>query len=168
MIELSDKDIASYFRRSYTSVDGLWFMKVEGRRGFDEALETDREVWEVLPKIQARTLKALTCLDRGMEALFQCLTTKLTLEEYGFTAAWEGDHAFKIMISGCPWYDMMRRAGREELAGMVGACICHTEYAVWASEFDRDIHFEISRFLCGGDDYCQLEFRSMETAPSHS
>ena len=29
MIELNDKQIAEYFYRCYTSVDGLWFMKVE-------------------------------------------------------------------------------------------------------------------------------------------
>jgi hypothetical protein len=159
MVELSDKDIAQYFRRSYTAVDGLWFMKVEDRRGFDEALEVDCEVWKVLPKIQVRTLKALTGLEGGLDALFHCFTTKLTLEGYVFTSAWEGGNAFKVMISECPWYEMMKRSGREEFAGKVGACICRAEYAVWADEFGHGSGLEMSSFLCGGADYCQLEFR---------
>jgi hypothetical protein len=39
MIELSDKQIAEFWHRSYTSVDGLWFMKVEEKHGFDLALD---------------------------------------------------------------------------------------------------------------------------------
>lgn len=167
MVELNDKDIAQYFQRSYTAVDGLWFMKVEERRGFDEALEIDCEVWKVLPKIQARTLKAATRLEHGLEALFHCFTMKLTIEGYVFTSAWEGDYSFKIMISECPWYDMMRRSGREEFAAKVGACICKTEYAVWADEFDHESSFEISSMICGGDDYCQLVFRHSEDVSRH-
>ncbi len=162
MEELSDKDIVQYFRRSYTAVDGLWFMKVEDRRGFDEALEVDSEVWKVLPKIQVRTLKAMTRLEQGLHALFRCFTTKLTLEEYVFTTAWEGENVFKVMISRCPWYDMMLRSGREELAGKIGAKICKTEYAVWANEFDRESTLEMNSFLCHGADYCQVEFRRRE------
>jgi hypothetical protein len=162
MVELSDKDIAQYFQRSYTAVDGLWFMKIEDRRGFDEALDIDCEVWKVLPKIQIRTLKAMTHLEHGLESLFHCFTTKLTIEGYVFTTAWEGEHAFKVMISGCPWYDRMLRSGRQELAGKVGACICKTEYAVWVNEFDRESNLEMKSLLCNGGDYCQLEFRRSE------
>ncbi|NLE90228.1 MAG: hypothetical protein GX602_04765, partial [Dehalococcoidales bacterium] len=57
MEELSDRQISQYLQRSYEAVDGLWFMKVEEKLGFDTALEIDGEVWKVLPKIQARMLK---------------------------------------------------------------------------------------------------------------
>ena len=80
MIKLSDKDISSYFQRSYTAVDGLWFMKVEERDGFEETLDVDDEVWKIMAKIQARTLKSFSRLEHGVDALFECLTTKLSLE----------------------------------------------------------------------------------------
>ena len=44
MKELTDKQIAAYFHRSYTAADGLWFMKVEEKCGFDTALEIDDQV----------------------------------------------------------------------------------------------------------------------------
>ncbi len=44
MMELSDKDISSYFQRCYTAVDGLWFMKLEEMEGFEETLDVDNEV----------------------------------------------------------------------------------------------------------------------------
>jgi len=58
MLKLTDKQIVEYFKRSYTAVDGLWFMKVEEIYGFDTALDIDEEVWKVMPKIQARPWEA--------------------------------------------------------------------------------------------------------------
>lgn len=162
MVPMSEKDIAEYFRRSYTAVDGLWFMKVEERRGFEDALDIDREVWKILPKIQARTLKALTHMEYGMDALFHCFTTKLSMEGYLFTTARNGDRSFTVTISRCPWHDMMVRKGRGHIAGEVGTVICRNEYAVWASEFDRTAGFEMHDFLCAGSEYCSLEFRRTE------
>ncbi len=49
-----DKALIEYLRRSYTAVDGLWFVMVEEAYGFQQALELDEQVWEILPKIQAR------------------------------------------------------------------------------------------------------------------
>jgi len=46
MAKLSDEQKTEYFRRSYTAVDGLWFMKVEERHGFEEALRLDEAVWK--------------------------------------------------------------------------------------------------------------------------
>jgi len=67
MKELTYKQIAAYFHRSYAAADGLWFMKVEEKCGFETALEIDDQVWKVLPKIQARMLKSMLLLDEGME-----------------------------------------------------------------------------------------------------
>ena len=57
MINLTDVQIAEYYHRSFSVVDGLWFMKIEERYGFEAALDIDSEVWKVVPKIQARKLK---------------------------------------------------------------------------------------------------------------
>ena len=54
MKHLTDQQATEYFHRSFTAVDGLWFMKVEEKHGFEAALEIDNEVWEVLPRIRAQ------------------------------------------------------------------------------------------------------------------
>ena len=59
MRNLDDKETIRYLKRSYSAVDGLWFMKVEDSFDFDKALEIDNQVWKVVPKIQARFLKTL-------------------------------------------------------------------------------------------------------------
>src|SRR4030042_1311798 len=84
MIELTQKQIAEYFHRSYCAVDGLWFMKIEGKYGFDVALDIDNEVWKVFPKIQARLLKSMGKLGDGINALFEAITTKLNLGGFSF------------------------------------------------------------------------------------
>ena len=160
MIRLSNKQIAEYFQRSYTAVDGLWFMKVEGKYGFDAALDIDNEVWKVFPKMQARLLKSLGQTGEGIEALFACLTTKLTLEGFKFKAEKIGSRGdFKITINECPWHNLMIKSGRENLSGKVGTLVCNTEYSVWASEFGENIGFELKDQICQGSQSCILQFK---------
>ena len=78
MTGLTDGQKTEYFRRSYTAVDGLWFMKIEETLGFDEALRLDEAVWKVLPKIQARALKEMMHLQSGLPGLWQALSARLS------------------------------------------------------------------------------------------
>ncbi|MGD1019940.1 MAG: DUF6125 family protein [Verrucomicrobiia bacterium] len=153
---LTDKQAAQYFHRCYTAVDGLWFMKVEEKHGFEAALEADHQVWKVLPKIQARMLKAMLNADRGIDALRECLTTKLALEEFDFETRKTVD-GFNILVNRCPWHDQLVKSGREHLANIVGRRICGTEYPVWAAEFG-DIQFVLQQQICEGCGQCVLRF----------
>ncbi len=158
MLELTDKQIAEYFKRSYTAVDGLWFMKVEENYGFDTALDIDDEVWKVMPKIQARKLKSMANLEAGLDALRQCLTTKLALDGFEFTTE-QTDASLEITLSECPWHNIMIRSDREHLSEKVGTRICNTEYQVWASEFGEAINFELHHQICKGNECCMLVFK---------
>jgi predicted ArsR family transcriptional regulator len=157
MLELTPEQIAEYFHRSYSAVDGLWFMKIEEKYGFDVALDIDNEVWKVFPKIQARLLKSMGKLGDGIEALFEALTTKLKLEGFVFKTE-EVDNGFKIIIDNCPWHNLMVKSKREALSGKVGTLICNTEYRAWASEFEDNIKFELKHQICTGSKSCILKF----------
>jgi hypothetical protein len=166
MIPLTDKQIAGYFYRSYTAVDGLWFMKLEEKYGFDTALDVDDEVWKVMPKIQARKLKSLTGLHEGIHALFKCLTTKLSIEGFEFQGVADDDeNGFTITITTCPWYDLLVKSDRRPIADKVGSRVCNSEYTVWASEFGGDIRFELGHQICKGCSACVVRFRR-ESAPA--
>ena len=159
MLKLDKEQVIEYFRRSYTAVDGLWFVKVEDNRGFDTALRVDEEVWKVLPKIQARMLKSMGGVASGMVGLRDCLTTKLTLEGFVFKVEDLKDGGgFRVNIEHCPWHDLLVKSSREHLSGKVGSVICNTEYSVWAAEFDDKIHFESLRRICQGAPLCVLQF----------
>lgn len=159
MIELSDRQKAEYFHRSYTAVDGLWFLKMEERHGFDAALDVDDAVWAVMPKIQARKLKSLTGLESGLDALFECFTTKLTIEGFDFQASRDGDGGFTVSAARCPWVDLLAKSGRQHLAGKIGHRICDTEYTVWAAEFGPGIVAEFGDRICDGCPRCIVRFK---------
>jgi predicted ArsR family transcriptional regulator len=156
-MELSDSEVADYFRRSYTAADGLWFLKVEERYGFENALQIDEEVWKVLPKIQARMIKDMADLESGIDGLFRGIATRLQLEGFSFQAE-RGEGMFSIIVSRCPWHDLMINSGREQLSGRVGELICQAENSTWARVFG-EIGFQRSSCICRGDAVCRLLFK---------
>ena len=157
MFEMNDRQVADFFRRSYTAVDGLWFMRAEEKYGFGAALDLDDEVWKIFPKVQARLLKDMTGMASGVEALCECFTTKLAIEGFRFNVDAVGS-GFRVSISRCPWHDAMVKSGRESLSGKVGTRVCGTEYAVWAAEFGQGIRFERKSEICTGGEHCVLVF----------
>lgn len=157
MTELDSQQIAEYFSRSYTAADGLWFMKVEEKYGFDAALDVDDEVWKVLPKIQARLIKKFLGLKEGPDALFEGLKARLELEGFKFTAE-KTANGFRFSVTDCPWHNLMLKSGREHLAEKVGTKICSTEYQVWVSELAENMKFKLRSQKCGKSDCCILDF----------
>ena len=167
MTGLTDEQKAEYFRRSYTAVDGLWFMKVEEKLGFDEALQLDEAVWKVLPKIQARALKGMMHLQGGLQGLQQALSARLALEGFDYEMETRKD-GFAVIVKRCPWHDLMIKSGRGKLSERVSDLICRVENSVWASEFagpgegeageGREIRFEREERSCRGEGRCVLRF----------
>jgi hypothetical protein len=165
MTSLTDEQKTEYFRRSYTAVDGLWFMKVEESLGFDEALRLDEAVWKVLPKIQARALKGMMKLEDGLEGLEEALSARLVLEGFDFEMERRED-GFAVIVKSCPWHDLMIKSGREKLSEQVSDLICRVENSMWASEFcraeeegfGREIKFEREERICRGERICVLRF----------
>ena len=160
MMQLNDKQIAEYLLRCFTAVDGLWFMKLEEKYGFDTALEIDNEVWKVMPKIQARMLKSMGNLGNGIAALRDCFTFTLTVEGYKFKTEELADRrGFRVIIEKCPWLEMLFKSGREHVAEKLGNVICNTNGATWASEFGDNIEFELQCQICQDSAHCVMQFR---------
>ena len=156
---MNDDQKIEYLRRSYSAVDGLWFVKIEEAYGFGKALSTDNEVWKMMPKIQARFLRSIYGLDKGIEALRSCFTEKLLLDGFIFQTETDNqNHTFRVTITKCPWHDLMVKSRRENLAHQVGDHICNTEYSGWAREFGESISFEIQHQICSGSNLCVLQF----------
>jgi len=158
MIEMTPAQVAEFLRRSYTAVDGLWFLKAEERYGFDTALDIDEEVWKVFPRIQVRMLKRLTEVATGCDALLECLSAKLNAENFRFHTEPIRNDSFNLVVTDCPWHRLMVKSGRENLSGKVGTRICRTEYSVWAAEFGCRLHFDNTPRICTGGQSCLLHF----------
>ena len=156
-MKLTDKEAAEYLHRCYTAVDGLWFVKIEEKYGFDAALNIDEEVWKVVPKIQARFLKNILKKDRGLEALLECFSAKLKLDGFKFKTD-KTSNKLKIIISSCPWHNIMIKSNRTSLSEKIGSRICATEYSVWADEFGERISFKLKDRICKGNSFCIITF----------
>lgn len=159
-MELSAEQAAEYFRRSFVSVDGLWFVKNEEERGFDYALEIDRRVWEVMPKIQARMIRGWLGEGNGPEALERCLAVRYELEGYDASVERNQDGSVEARINGCPWLEKMRKSGRTHLSARVAEVICPTEHRAWAAEFGMAPEVCMSQSMCAGDGACGFVFRA--------
>jgi hypothetical protein len=157
MLNLTHEQITAYLQRSYGAVDGLWFMKVEEHAGFDNALDIDEKVWQVMPKIQARVMKSFLGKDGGLAALRECFEAKLTLDGFEYEIVADGK-SFAITISRCPWYDKLVKSNRTHLANKIRARICTAEYSGWAAEFGCTFAFRSQGRICSGCKDCGLRF----------
>jgi len=158
--DLTDAQRAQYFRRCYTAADGLWFMMTEEKWGFEAALERDAAVWKVLPKIQARTIRKMMGLGKGLDALRAAIDARLSMEGYHFK--WRADdQGFVLFISKCPWQEIMERSSRGHISQKVSSVICGIENSIWASEFEEEgqkIGFQCQEGICQGEERCVLRF----------
>lgn len=160
--DFTDAQIADFLRRSYFVVDGLWFVKTEEKRGFDEAMQLDEAVWEIMSKVQARKAKSLLAIKNGsLRELSRAFQLKLIAEGYDFDVE-EHDGGVRLTVRVCPWYEVLKSSGRTAIAQSIAERICAREFAGWTREFDAGIEFEILKRLCVESDNCcecVMEFR---------
>lgn len=150
--------LTEYFKRCFVAVDGLWFMMVEKEDSFEKALELDRRVWGILPKIQARKIKELFKMEAtGPEDLVKAFKFKLDAEDFISEFNQEASH-LKITIKECPWFALLKKSKREHLAEKISDAICSIEYPVFAREFVETVDFKMLSRRCSGDSVCSFVF----------
>lgn len=144
-------DTLEYFKKSYFAVDGLWFLMVEEETSFEYALELDRKVWKVLAKIQAKAAMKMN------KEFFDSLRLKWDSEGYKYRF-----EKNKAIIEQCPWWEILKKARRENQAGRVGAVICPVVYSEWAEEYHAPYTVKFEKYLCQGEKECVLVFEKKE------
>ena len=157
MNNFKKEEAIEYLYKSYTAVDGLWFMKTEELFGFEKALEIDSRVWQIIPKIQSRFIKSKTGQPEGLAGLFKCFKLKLKYDGFEFKAI-KNKKNIEFIISRCPWYDLLIKSKRENISEKISAVICRQEYEVWAKEFGENINFVLSDELCRGCSCCRISY----------
>ncbi|MDD4859112.1 MAG: DUF6125 family protein [Dehalococcoidales bacterium] len=158
MIKLSEQQIQDYLKRSYLTVDGLWFVKTEEKHDFEAALYMDNEVWKVMSKIQAHLLKQMGGLADGLPGLAEALETKMTLDGHPVEIKWQGESGFEIIVKKCPWHELRVKSGRINISPRIGEVICGTNMTAIAAEFNKDIKVERPFRICSGDAACRFRF----------
>ena len=159
MPAFDDKAVIEFLRRSYFAVDGLWFLRAEEACGYKDALRLDEEVWEVMPKVQARKARELLGIQGGSLAdLALGLRLRFAAEGCEHRVVERTDDILKIDLPACPWLAGLRKSGRESIAPDICERICTRDYAGWAAEFSKDIEFHFEGNLSEGAPACRFVF----------
>ena len=154
-----------------TALDGLWFLAVESRMGFEAALEMDLEVWKaygsVLLKRVARALgmELDPSSPPDMRAVCELLAAACQVDGTGchFEMGAEGECVFTV--HRCPWWENLRASGRE---GRVDCeLVDNTVFREWLLRLDPSIEMEITRSMPRGDDRCVWILRKAGGAGRH-
>lgn len=150
----SDDKIAQFLQKSYFATDGLWFLKTEEKHGFEEAMEIDEAVWEVMAKIQARKAKQLLGINgNSLEDFIRAIQMKFCAEGCDYEVECENDK-YILYLGRCPWYEVLVSSNRTHIANDITHKICTMEIAGWAKEFSEDIKFEVQKRHCTNPDEC--------------
>jgi hypothetical protein len=141
-------DSLEYFKKSYFAVDGLWFLMIEENTSFENALDIDKKVWKIMAKIQARTAKSLG------KSFIEGLCLKWDSEGYSYDIKRNC-----VDISICPWWDIMKKSGRDSKGSKIGTLICPIIYNGWAQEYNVPYTVVFESRICQGDRHCRLRFK---------
>jgi len=154
---------AEYLRRSFTAVDGLWFVKVEEAYGFDRALDLDVQVWKVVGKIQAREARSiLGAQSNDFDALGRCLRLKFSAENYQADLKCLDDSTLEVSITACPWLEILKNSDRLHLAERIAKKICVADLGAWAKEFGKVLKFSAINTKCADSHCCRVRFVERE------
>lgn len=165
----TDTQIADFLRRSYFVVDGLWFVKIEESHGFEDAMQLDEAVWDVMSKVQARKAKTLLGIrEDTLAELARAFQLKLAAEGHDYEVEISGSEA-TIAVRACPWFEILKSSNRTHIAEVIADRICAHEYAGWAKEFGPGIEVRFERRLCvDGGNACSIVFRKLAEGDSSS
>lgn len=95
-------ELLRLYSRMMLTVDGLWFLGVEGGAGLDAAVRLDEEIWRGLGAIEARRLKRFLGLEavEDLETLVRVLGLSPMWASFEHRIELEQDRCL-ICVTGC-------------------------------------------------------------------
>lgn len=159
---LEEEELERLRLGAITAIDGLWFLAVERKLGFDEAFEIDLEVWTAYGLVQLKRLLRMRGMD--LEPGAHDLGTVNSLIEAmcevdGTECAWEleSEDVSEFTVTRCPWWENLKRSGRSEKVNC--EVVDNTIFKRWLEALDPAIEMEIALSRPRGDDKCSWTLR---------
>ena len=145
-----------------TAIDGLWFMAVERKYGFDTALELDLEVWKDYGKVLLKRMARMLDLTIDPENPLDLSTINYLLETVCHLDGTQCEGEVQedeiiFRVNRCSWWENLNRSGRE--SHVPCEYIDNVIFKHWLQFVDPEIDFEITHALPRGDDYCEWVIR---------
>ncbi len=110
-MEINDEQLERLRLGALTAIDGLWFLELEKRFGFEKALEIDLEVWKSYGVVLLKRIARMNnvALDPGKIMPFEDVLffigalSRIDGTEYSARIAEDGWPEFRV--DRCPWYE---------------------------------------------------------------
>jgi hypothetical protein len=149
-----DKQFIQLIRSALTAIDGLWFLEVEDKFGFEKAFEIDIQVWKRYGNIIIKRIKkTLSLKENNLDAFLQILQILCEIDGTKFEIKQQSPNEVLVQVNYCPWWENLKRSHREKLVrcDIVDKLI----FPEWAKYFNPKIDFQITRSLPNGHDTCE-------------
>jgi hypothetical protein len=135
---------------------------MERRYGFEAALAVDLEVWRQYALVFMKRLMKRVGIspapgeNPGMDLVWFFLRTLCRVDGTECSGEVRGDDELLFEVHRCPWWENLKRSGRE------GLVPCETvDDAIFANavrSLDSSIAMEIMKSFPRGDDHCSFRF----------
>ncbi len=157
-MDLTHEEMERLRLGALTAVDGLWFLAVEEKLGFEIARELDLEVWKNYGLVLLRRLSRMKGLKidpadpPDMASLNDILETLCRVD--GTECSWEvlDEKRSVFRVHRCSWWENLKKAGREKAVPC--EMIDNTIFAHWLEAVDPSIKLSITGSMPRGDDHC--------------
>ncbi len=161
-MEIDREELEELRLGALTAIDGLWFMEVEKRYGFEAALELDLEVWKAYGRVLMKRVARMKGLTMGEGAPVDLVTVNFLMETLCRVDGTECEgevegESIVFRVRRCSWWDNLSRSGREKHVPC--EFVDNTIFRDWLQAVDPSLGFEITRSLPRGDGHCEWVIR---------
>lgn len=151
---LSKEEFYQLLEKAFTALDGLWFLGVEKDFGFEAALKVDIEVWRRFGQVLIRRMKKMwNKEDLTSEEILRILNILYVFGHLKVDSVKEEGPAYTYLVKECPWWENLKRAGREKLIP------CHIVdlemFKAWLEMLDPEAKVEFEASLPEGQEECR-------------
>ena len=115
--QIPREDIVHLCSRTLYTIDGLWFVAVEEKYGFDVALELDTEIWRKLCLIEGKRVKEFFDIkeDNPLRAVLDIIQADPLLEVFKPEVAMLDDTRAMFRFADCPPQKARMRDGKSPM-----------------------------------------------------
>ncbi len=150
-----DAKMVQLIRSALTAIDGLWFLEVEKKHGFDAAFEVDIDVWKQYGAIMInRIKKALSIEDNNLESFLKIFELLSEIDGTTFKIVKQASTEAVLEITLCPWWENLKRSKRETLVRC--DAVDRAIYPEWIKAFDPSYELLLTKSLPEGHRACEL------------
>lgn len=103
-------DLVKMYSRNWMTLDGLWFSGVEERYGLDAAMDIDTRMWQIGSMIEAKRIKELLKMGRGLENILRAINFMSWAASFGYEYDLSTDKAVWT-CRHCPPQEQRIKAG---------------------------------------------------------